>query len=101
MTITVHLTPDAERKLVERASQSGQDVSTLAGELLERAVNAPPTLDEILEPIRGQFAESGMTDDELAELVEDFFLVADDGRRQPAGLQQRGIVVLRCPHSST
>ena len=70
MTITVTLPPETEQKLRERAASAGKDVGAVATELLERAVAGPRTLDEILAPFRRQFAESGMTDDELVALVE-------------------------------
>jgi hypothetical protein len=48
------LPPETERKLVERAARYGQNVETCACELIERGVNAEPTLDEILAPFRRQ-----------------------------------------------
>jgi hypothetical protein len=71
MPITVNLTADTERKLRERASQVGQDVAALARELIERAIDTKPSLDEILAPFRRQVAESGVTDDELTALFDE------------------------------
>lgn len=31
----------------------------------------PPTIDEILEPIRKQFVESGMTEEDLDALIDE------------------------------
>jgi plasmid stability protein len=71
MTITVDLPAETERKLRERAARAGQDVAALARELIQRGIEEKPTLDEILAPLRREFEASGMTDDELAGLVEE------------------------------
>jgi predicted transcriptional regulator len=71
MTITINLPPETERKLVERAERSGQDVETLARQLIERGVTADATLDEILAPFRQQVAESAVSDEELTALFEE------------------------------
>ncbi len=72
MTITIDLKPEEERRLSERAAQNGEDVVTLIHRLIVREIQGPaPTLDEVLAPVRRQFEESGMTDEELASLVEE------------------------------
>jgi len=38
--------------------------------LIEKDVERAKTLDEILAPVRKNFAESGITEDELDELIE-------------------------------
>jgi hypothetical protein len=67
--LTIPLSPELLLKLEERASAEGVDVATLAGRALRREINLPK-LDDILKPVRDAFAASGMTDDELAELLE-------------------------------
>ena len=62
MTITILLPPDTERKLVEKAKRSGQDIETVARQSIERGVTAEATLDEILTPFRRQVAESSISD---------------------------------------
>ena len=47
----------------------GIDIVTFAGRALRREA-ARPLLDDILKPVRDAFAASGMTDDELADLLE-------------------------------
>ncbi len=95
MTITLTLSPEMESKLLEHARACGQDVVTFVHGLIEKELqgrstrdangtevvpppspkSAPPqmgkTLDEILEPIRQGFAESGMTEEELEHLFEE------------------------------
>jgi hypothetical protein len=71
MTLTLNLPPETERKLIERATQTGQDVTLLARELIERGLSATPTVDEILAPFRCQVADSGITDEELDTLFQE------------------------------
>lgn len=83
MTISISLTPEAESKLRQRAAVLGQDLVTVASDLLEQAI-ARPSVDELLAPARKQVAESGMSD----EQVDDFFRgvlkkVRDEKKAQP------------------
>lgn len=76
MTITITLPAEVEKKLQERAAQSGQDVTEYVHQLIEKDVQKGPsgpsgTLDEMLAPIRRQFEESGMTEKELDTLIEE------------------------------
>jgi hypothetical protein len=72
MTITIDLKPEEERWLSERAARNGEDVVSLIHGLIAREIQGPATtLDEVLAPVRRQFEESGMTDEELARLVEE------------------------------
>jgi hypothetical protein len=67
MTLSLTVPPDIEAKLRERAAADGQPVDVYASKLLAEAV-AAPTIDEILAPVREDFAKSGMTERELLEL---------------------------------
>ena len=70
MTITITLRPEQEKRLAERAARAGQDVDAYVHQLIDRDLDAEH-LDLILAPVRRQFEESGMTDDDLAALVEE------------------------------
>jgi hypothetical protein len=70
MTITIVLRPEQERRLAERAARAGQDVASYVRHLIDRDIDAE-SLDAILAPVRRNFEESGMTDDDLAALVEE------------------------------
>jgi hypothetical protein len=70
MALILSISPEAEAKLTTRAAAAGVDVATFAAKTLERAVSKP-TLDEVLAPLRDEFEHSGMTEDELTELLED------------------------------
>ena len=68
-TLSISLPPETEAKLQERAAAHGEDVASYAARVLDEALNAP-SLDELLAPVRRAFAESGMSDDELGDLLE-------------------------------
>ena len=83
MTINISLTPEAESKLRQRAAVLGQDLVTIASDLLEQAITRP-SVDELLAPARKQVAESGMSDEQL----DGFFRgvlneVRDEKKAQP------------------
>ena len=67
--LTIPVPPQLMSQLGERAVAEGVDITTLACRALRREA-ARPMLDDILKPVRDAFAKSGMTDDELAELLE-------------------------------
>lgn len=71
MAITISLPPETEKALEKRAAESGRDVPAYVQELIQKDLQASPTLDSILAPFRRQVEESGMTDDELDVLFED------------------------------
>jgi hypothetical protein len=79
-TLTLTLPPETERKLRACAAASGQDVATFALEAIEAKLRTTPlpTLDARLAPLRQEFRESGMTEDELDELLAE---VRDEARR--------------------
>lgn len=69
MTLEVSLTPEAESRLKARAVEAGMQPAELAGAIIERAVRRP-TLEEIGSPAFQESLNSGMTDDELGEVLE-------------------------------
>jgi hypothetical protein len=64
MALTIPITPDVEAKLRERAAQLDRDVAQYAADLIRQGVTAP-TFDELLAPVREDFARSGMSGDEI------------------------------------
>jgi hypothetical protein len=70
MVITISLSPEQERRLVQRAAQAGRDVAAYVHQLIDHDIRAE-SLDVILEPVRRNFEQSGMTDEDLAALVEE------------------------------
>lgn len=69
MTLRVPVSDEIEARLRQLAEAGGQPVEQVAARLLEDAVRRP-TLDEVLAPVREEFAASGMTEDQLSELLE-------------------------------
>ncbi|MCY7348471.1 MAG: hypothetical protein LH614_19940 [Pyrinomonadaceae bacterium] len=70
MTLTIHVPKNIGVILEERAKGSGKDIAEYVESLIEQDIDKRKTLDEILAPLRRNFAESGMTEDELDELIE-------------------------------
>ena len=70
LSLKVKLSPQAKSKLVEEAARTGRDIDAYASELLEHAALAP-SVESLLAPLRQEFAESGVTDDQLLEQVNE------------------------------
>ena len=71
MTVVLELKPEIEDALQKKANAKGFPVSVYVEELIQKDVDHGPTLDELLAPVRKQFDDSGMTEDELNEFVDD------------------------------
>jgi hypothetical protein len=69
MDITITVEPDVQTKLQQKADAAGQDIKKYVEEIVRTQV-LHPSLDEILAPVRQEFAESGMTEDELDALIK-------------------------------
>lgn len=69
MSTTINIPTDLEQKIARRAASRGLPVEEYVREVLRRDAEAP-SLDEILAPVREQFAASGMTEEQLDALVE-------------------------------
>jgi hypothetical protein len=69
MRVTIEISGHTERRLSEQAAAAGVDVATLVTQELD-AKTRLRMINEIAAPARKAFAESGMTDDELAEELE-------------------------------
>ena len=70
MTLTVPLSPETEAKLLAKTRAMGIDLGTYAARLLERSVSARAILEEISGEAGINFKKSGMTEEELGELLE-------------------------------
>ena len=68
MVLRISISAEAETKLKERAAAQGKDPTTYASEIVEEVVTKP-SLDEVLAPLRCEFEESGMSDDQLLEQI--------------------------------
>ena len=85
MTITISLSPKQEKQLAERAAQAGQEVAAYVQDLIDRDLGTED-LDAILAPVRRNFEESGLTDEDLTALVEE---VREDIWREQHGRPSR------------
>ena len=84
MQLTINLSPEVTRWATDRATILGEDLSVFVARLVERAAGILPPLDEVLAPVRQAFADSGMTDDELGDMLEDVKHAARAERRKAA-----------------
>jgi hypothetical protein len=69
MVLSLTISPEAETKLKARAAAAGVDIATYAARTLER-IATRPSLDEVLAPLRAEFNQSGMGEEELTDLLE-------------------------------
>ena len=69
MNIELEISREVEERLRNRAIQEGIDPVLYAKQLLEKAVMSP-NLQEMIEGIRSDFDETGMTDNELSDFLE-------------------------------
>jgi hypothetical protein len=69
MTLSVDISGDAERALRTQAAAVGLTPESFAKRIIERSV-AMDELREISGPIADAFTASGMTEDELGDLLE-------------------------------
>jgi hypothetical protein len=81
MTLTLNLPAETGRKLRACAAARGQDMASFALRAIQETLRATPlpTTDERLAPLREEFRESGMTEDELCELLKE---ARDEARRE-------------------
>lgn len=70
MTLSITIPRELEERLKTRAAASGEDLSSYVSRLVTYFGEPPLTLDELSGPIHQAFLESGMTEEELVELLE-------------------------------
>jgi hypothetical protein len=70
LPLTLHISKQAQEALTKRAAVSGIDLAGYVSILAEQTVRKPMSLEEISGPVYQRFLDSGMTDDELNDLLE-------------------------------
>ena len=70
MTIQVPISREVEAKLRLRAEASGEDLTSFVARLVAHFAAPPTSLTVLSGPIFDAFKASGMTDDELGDLLE-------------------------------
>ena len=83
--VTLRLSKGAEAKLAERAAAAGKPLGEYLAGLVESLVEAPRTLAEISGPVYQRFIDSGTTDEQLSEELEEakHAMRADHRGRRP------------------
>ena len=69
MTLTLSLPPDEQKKLTERAAAAGQDVVQYVHDLIKRDIETPSIM-EAAKPITRAIVDSGISDQEFEQFVE-------------------------------
>jgi hypothetical protein len=70
MTLSISISEEAEARLKLRAAACGQDIESYVANLVTHFADAPVPLEQLSGPIYQNFLSSGMTDDELGDLLE-------------------------------
>jgi hypothetical protein len=70
MAITVELTAEQEAELAEEAARRRVTPAEYARQLIEEGMRPRQSLAEFLAPFRRQVEASGLTDEELDDLIE-------------------------------
>ena len=71
MTFVLELKAEIEEVLQRKARDNGFEANVYLEKMIEKDIEHSKTLDEILAPLRKEFDESGMTEDELDEFIEE------------------------------
>jgi hypothetical protein len=71
MTVVLELKPEIEEALQKKARDNGFEINVYLEKLIEKDIDRTKTIDEILAPFRREVEESGITDDELDEFMEE------------------------------
>jgi hypothetical protein len=103
MTITISLPPETEAKLRKQAAETGLAPDAYARQLIEQGLNGgrevpsgdpasenrpgASKFDEVLAPFRKEVEESGMTHDELRQLLTE---VRDEVRAEKCAGRPQG-----------
>lgn len=85
MELTIQISEEAAAILSERAQRAGEGVAQYAAGMVERLTEGPRSLQSISGPLAEQFQDSGMSDDELGDLLEN----ATHAVRRGAPLDER------------
>jgi hypothetical protein len=68
MSLTIQLQMEDEARLALKAKHAGVDLPTYVERVLKADVSRPP-LEEILKPVHDAFVKSGMSEDDLSDLL--------------------------------
>ena len=80
MSATITLPAELEGLLAKKAAARGVNVEEFAVDVLNRAARRP-TVSEVFADVRADFVASGMTEEELGQLIEQALLEVRAERR--------------------
>ena len=70
MSLTITLPTELEAQVRAAAARNAREVEQYVLDVIKRAI-LKPSLDEILAPVRKQFAASGMNEEEFDRLIDE------------------------------
>lgn len=70
LPITLHLSEKARATLLQRAAAAHTNVEQYVSGLVEQTAQKPLSLDAISGDAQRKFADSGLSDDQLSDLLE-------------------------------
>ena len=70
LLLTLRVSEQARQRLAERAAASGTDVAGYVSAIIEQNAQRPASLEDISGPVYQRFLESGLTDDQLRDALE-------------------------------
>lgn len=70
MELTITLPAELETQVQAAAARNGRAVEDYVIDAVKTAI-LKPSLDELLAPVRAQFAASGITEEEFDQLIEE------------------------------
>ena len=70
MTLSISISEEAEASLKAKADLAGTDLPSYISNLLEQNAKRPLSLEELSGPVAGDFEKTGMSEDELGDLLE-------------------------------
>jgi hypothetical protein len=89
VSVIIHLRPEMERRLAERAARAGLTLEEYLRELVERAGAegdaAAPSFEEMTQPLARAVEATGITEDELGGFFEDVLKEVREERRAKRG----------------
>ncbi len=68
MSLTIQLPTEDEACLALKAKHAGVDLPTFVQRVLKAEISRP-SIEELLKPVHDAFADSGMSENELSELL--------------------------------
>ncbi len=71
MTVTLEFKPEIEKALRAKAFSGGVDIDVYLERLVERDLRRKASLDAVLAPFRREVEESGISDEEFDQFVEE------------------------------